>query len=347
MGRFSVVIPVFNAEEYFEECLDSVLDQTFDDYEVVIVDDGSSDGSSGIADEYASIHADRIKCIHQENAGQLFARRAGYFAASGEYIVSLDADDLLVPRALEILDALLVLTGADMIMFDAYVGLLRKKKFLNYPFEDGETFEGEASKKALYELLAGTDILNNLCTKAFSAQLLDRQRDYGFAKEMRLGEDAIQAMALVSAARRIVVTAAPLYVYRMNESGVTHSFRQKYFLDLALHTEIIKEFCIQWKLTNGEMLAGKRFLRNYCALLRKMCREGELGKAALEGRSKEGYFRQVYESVGHSGMELRDRITLALVYRGSYELILAVFYIENHARKMYEMLNSALFQKGQ
>lgn len=327
--RFSVVIPVFNAEDYLEECLDSVLGQTFGDYEIVIVDDGSTDGSGRIADEYSLTHTGRMQCIHQRNSGQLFARRAGYFSASGEYIVSLDADDMLVPSALEVLNAALIATGADMVLFDAYLGLSKKKKLLSYPFENGRMFETESDKTVLYELMAGTDTLNNLCTKAFSARLLDFEADYEFARRMRFGEDAVQAMALVSAARRIVATTAPLYVYRMNEKGITHSFNQAYFDDLALHTEVIKGYCEKWALPDGTMLAVVRYLKLFCSLLRKMFRAKKLDRTALSRRSEDRYFRKAYEAFGHCRIGIRNRITLLLVCKNNYELTVAILCLES------------------
>ncbi len=94
---FSIILPVYNVEKYLQECIDSILRQTFIDYEVILVDDGSTDQSGTICDKYAA-EDPRIKVIHQQNCGQAAARNHGTQAASGEYVVYLDSDDLWASR---------------------------------------------------------------------------------------------------------------------------------------------------------------------------------------------------------------------------------------------------------
>lgn len=96
---FSVIIPAYNVEEYLDECVESVLDNSLEDYEIVLVDDGSSDGTSRLVDEWVQRDT-RIKAIHQENRGLSAARNAGLAASKGWYVVFLDADDCLAPWAL-------------------------------------------------------------------------------------------------------------------------------------------------------------------------------------------------------------------------------------------------------
>ena len=94
---FSVVIPVYNVKDYLEKCIDSVLAQTSDDTEIILVDDGSTDGESGqICDRYAEKHPDQIRVIHQNNRGVSSARNSGIRAATGEFIVFIDGDDYIV-----------------------------------------------------------------------------------------------------------------------------------------------------------------------------------------------------------------------------------------------------------
>jgi len=89
---FSIIIPVYNVEQYLAECVDSILSQTFEDYEVILIDDGSPDRSGAICDEYA-LRDDRIKVIHKENSGVSDTRNTGMKVAKGEYILFLDSDD--------------------------------------------------------------------------------------------------------------------------------------------------------------------------------------------------------------------------------------------------------------
>ena len=91
---FSVIVPVYNVEKYLPECIESVLNQSFGDFELILVDDGTKDNSGVICDEYAQKDA-RVKVIHQDNAGQAVARNTGTDIAQGEYIIYLDSDDYI------------------------------------------------------------------------------------------------------------------------------------------------------------------------------------------------------------------------------------------------------------
>lgn len=90
---FSVIVPVYNVEKYLKECVDSILSQTFTDFELILVDDGSKDSSGAICDEYAA-KDNRVKVIHKENGGQSTARNMGVDAATGQYVIFLDSDDM-------------------------------------------------------------------------------------------------------------------------------------------------------------------------------------------------------------------------------------------------------------
>ena len=124
----SVIIPVYNVEEYLRECIDSVLNQTYDVLEVILVDDGSSDASGDICDEYAEKYT-RIQVIHQKNQGQAFARNTGFAVAKGKYIYFIDSDDWIVPETLEKLVKKAEQENAEIVFFDAYSYTEHPEKF--------------------------------------------------------------------------------------------------------------------------------------------------------------------------------------------------------------------------
>lgn len=127
--KVSVVIPVYNVEKFLPRCLDSVLAQTFDDWEAICVNDGSTDKSGQILCEYAA-HDKRIRVIDKENSGVSDARNMGVAAARGEYVLYLDSDDFIHKQTLEITYGLAVKHGADMVSFrydvDFHRGMLQK-----------------------------------------------------------------------------------------------------------------------------------------------------------------------------------------------------------------------------
>ena len=115
---FSVVIPVYNVKDYLPKCIDSVLAQDFADYEIILVDDGSTDGESGaICDRYAAAHPERIRVIHKPNGGLGDARNVGLEAAAGEYLVFIDSDDYVGPGMLKTLAAAIARFHSDVIDF--------------------------------------------------------------------------------------------------------------------------------------------------------------------------------------------------------------------------------------
>lgn len=116
----SIVIPVYNVEKYLAECVDSVLNQTYTDYEIILVDDGATDSSGRMCDEYAQKDP-RIRVIHQENGGLSAARNTGLAAARGEYVYFLDSDDWIEACALEQLTALAHAEAADVVFFDGSI----------------------------------------------------------------------------------------------------------------------------------------------------------------------------------------------------------------------------------
>ena len=117
---FSVVIPVYNVKDYLPKCIDSVLAQDFEDYEVILIDDGSTDGESGeICDRYAAAHPERIRAIHKPNGGVGEARNVGIEAAQGEYLIFIDSDDYIAPDMFRVLADAVARFGSDIIGFGA------------------------------------------------------------------------------------------------------------------------------------------------------------------------------------------------------------------------------------
>lgn len=141
----SVVIPVYNVEKYLAECVDSVLGQSYTDYEIILVDDGATDASGRMCDEYA-LKDSRIRVIHQPNGGLSAARNTGLREVQGEYVYFLDSDDYIEPYALEHLTALAEKERADVVFFDGYVFFdeceeddtaSRYIRHMSYPTEKG------------------------------------------------------------------------------------------------------------------------------------------------------------------------------------------------------------------
>ncbi len=120
----TVCIPVYNVEQYLSECLDSVFSQDYSNFNVVMVDDGSTDNSGLICDDYVARYPQRAFVVHKDNEGPLLARRDGFARAAGQYVMCVDSDDALMPGALSAVAVSVAKTGADVVRF----GFTRKSE---------------------------------------------------------------------------------------------------------------------------------------------------------------------------------------------------------------------------
>lgn len=192
MPKLSVVIPVYNAEKYLEQCIDSVLGQTFSDFELIIVDDGSTDGSGSICDLYAKADP-RVRVIHTKNQGVVAARRTGANLAQGEYIACVDSDDWLDPDFYRSLFELSSESNAD-IFICAHV--IRREKCVNTTtfapgYYDKKALEDMVYPQMMYDMYAGKyHIAPSLWDKLFRADLLRRVYE-NVHTNVTLGEDAV------------------------------------------------------------------------------------------------------------------------------------------------------------
>ena len=116
--KLSIIVPVYKVEEYLGECVDSLLSQTIDDYEIILVDDGSPDNSGKIADEYAAANPDMIRVLHIDNGGQGRARNFALDIAKGDFVGFVDSDDWVTHDMYEKMYASAAETGADVVVCD-------------------------------------------------------------------------------------------------------------------------------------------------------------------------------------------------------------------------------------
>ncbi len=220
---FSILVPIYNAEAYLEECLNSALRQTERDFELVLVDDGSSDSSGAICDRYAAELPERVKAIHQVNRGLILARRAGVAAAEGDYCVFLDADDTIAEDTLETVKQTIEREHADVVIYNFYNRYLPDETLdMATPvFADGTVFRGEGKRK-LYEQIVSSWRLNNIWSKAIRTPLVKQDdtpfEEFAFNPHM---EDLLQSLYPLTHANCVVYLAKPLYYYRRNFLGIS------------------------------------------------------------------------------------------------------------------------------
>lgn len=321
---FSIILPIYNVEKYLAECIDSILSQTFGDFELILVDDGSKDSSGSICDAYAE-KDERIKVIHKENGGLSDARNFGTNVAQGEYIVYIDSDDYVTSNDF-LLDLIRIIkkSGSDIVLYK-YSKLYDDTKTLSdSTFSLSFANDIDDSDKLLYELVKRDAYYGMAWVKTFRRGLVV-ENGISFEKGL-LGEDMDWYFNLVLCAKTYSAIDTSYIAYRQRSGSITSSHKLKNLTDFIYILE-------KWsdKIKNAEISETKRkalmgaLAKYYSNLLITYSRLKDKNKKQYKYRIKALSFlldhslssrpqkiKKVYKLVGFSGvvlmLKLYDRI---------------------------------------
>ncbi len=210
--KVSIIVPVYNAEKYIDECAQSLINQTLEDIEIIFIDDGSNDKSGGIVDEYAELDS-RVKVIHQKNAGSALARQTGLDIATGEYIKFVDSDDKIDLKTCEICYAAIRKDDADILVHGGFS--FNEDKIWVY-----KKFSDRLITHQNFEL-----IVRSACLTMYRTDFL-RENNVNFFGMQDMGEDQCFNMMCYPLARKIKMIPDMLYYYRQNPSSMCHTWNK-------------------------------------------------------------------------------------------------------------------------
>lgn len=243
-SKVSIIIPVFNAESSLDRCLESVLNQDFTSVEVILVNDGSTDGSAVICDRYAS-EDERIVVIHKENGGVSSARNAGIDAASGEYIMFLDSDDVLGSVALEQMYG----RSCDMVMGGFRKVAQGKTQYSRIPKCDRVYAGEEQMCLFLDENIGKSDcfMLNSSCFKLYKRSVV-QENGLRFDHKLRYGEDKMFVFNFLKYASSVRTVDAVVYDYILAADSLSSDVKSdshlsQVFLLLEAYVPLLSELC--------------------------------------------------------------------------------------------------------
>lgn len=211
----SIIVPIYNAEKYLDSCIQSVLRQTYTNWELILIDDGSTDKSGRIAEEYGFAD-ERITVFHQKNLGVSLARNQGIDEATGNYVVFLDADDELIEDCLAKTVNIAEETNADVV-----AGRSCENQEL---FQDRIIWTGaEALENSLKDHL----FTYSACAKLIRREFIGKTR---FTPDIRINEDSYFVFQLLCKQNVFVLTNDVIYFYRANSESLSRTvFSEKYF----------------------------------------------------------------------------------------------------------------------
>lgn len=221
----SIIIPVYNSEKFLHRCVNSVLNQSFQNWELILVDDGSYDTSGKICDEFAQ-YDERIKVIHKSNGGVSSARNIGLDLATGEYIMFVDSDDWLEP---DLCQKLFDGIGQCDLAIGGYKAVLKKRQIQHIAKDIRLNFPECCSP--IFYVLYENELLNAPFSKLYKQDIIRKQR---FDENTKLGEDFLFNLDYISKCSNISIVATSSYIYNMtNENSATKKFRKDNFVQIV------------------------------------------------------------------------------------------------------------------
>lgn len=234
--KISVIIPIYKVEDYLCQCIDSVLEQTYKELEVILVDDGSPDGCPAICDDYVQKDS-RVRVVHKQNGGLSEARNVGINLATGDYIVFLDSDDYYNnPFFFQNIVDKLEIKEVDFICFQRqrFVDGMDGKILRSLPYSDDELNEDNFS--CLVQRLSITDRLDaSACMKFLNRSFLLKNKL--FFKKGIYSEDVDWFMRVLLNAKTMSVVNSVAYCYRLRSTSISHNVKLKNILDLFSSVE--------------------------------------------------------------------------------------------------------------
>ncbi|QNK48151.1 glycosyltransferase [Brevibacterium sp. PAMC23299] len=246
----SIIVPVFNAEKYLTKCINSLLNQSHKNIEVILIDDGSTDNSGIICDEFAMKNKN-VKVIHQNNAGPSKTRNVGIDAAQGKYIQFVDSDDFIEPNMTEIL--IKSINNGNELVICGY-----KSMFLiegsNIIHNCKSNIDGKFTLSEFmlhFGDLFRDNFINSLWNKLYITNLI-RNHNVRFIDNLHMGEDLLFNLAYIKACKSISIINKYLYNYVIiSNNSLTVSFKKDYFINQQMLFLRVKDFLLEANFYEG------------------------------------------------------------------------------------------------
>lgn len=314
----SIVIPMYNAEEYIGQMITSIIKQTYENWELIIIDDGSSDSSYEVCKLFDD---QRITIVSQENQGQMVARINGIAQAHGEYTLVVDADDYLETNCLEKIADAVKENHPDMVFFEYY------------SFFDGKKNRQECHFSDLPEIYSQDTIVNyiikhwnhQLWNKAIKTKLLKRGSKEAIKEKVKINGDYALVMPVMCYVNSIKVLDDMLYNYRVASSSISHTYSFQQIADTDYISSNIVELMKKHGLLTKEIMDNIYIANLHMILLiaNQLVTSNAMSRSMLAELKKMNIYRESakYERIEYIGT--RNWI-LSKVYRNNMYLLLPV-----------------------
>lgn len=338
--KISIVIPVYNVEKYLTECIESVLCQNFDDFEIILVNDGSTDSSGMICEAYTKQYQDKIKLIQQSNSGLLLARRVGFGVATGEVVMSLDSDDKLRQGALRRINEVFSEYKVDLVLFK----YSRKENFssagVEPPFNESRYFDTSNIEELRYRLCSSST-LNPMWIKAIRREFIGSDFDYSKYAGLSYGEDLLQSLPVFDSISSAYYINESLYYYRVNYSSLTKRFTDEQVRSRGIVRREQMRYAEKWARVhdNWSLLSGAKGLciTSFAELAQSASESlnWQEALAVVKVISNKDEFRNIYNDMSARKKVRKDfQIISFLMFNRLYKPIIVICRTKGKLRKM-------------
>lgn len=246
MDLVSIIVPVYNAEEYIGTCIESIQKQSHQNIEILLINDGSKDGSAEICDKYQKEDS-RIKVFHRENNGVSASRNYGIEHAAGDYIQFVDADDSLEPGTVEENLRIVKETGAELVLFSFRYHIVDENRIQDNAF--AESFVGDAEEffEKYFIMLIDKELINPPWNKFIDSRIL-KDGSIRFNENYSICEDMAFTAELLNRSNRIAFNPKMHYNYNLKSTGsLVFRFHENYFEALTYYYDMSMKYCERFK----------------------------------------------------------------------------------------------------
>ena len=330
METVSIIIPIYNAQKYIETCLDSVIKQTYQHFEVVLVDDGSKDASGVICDNYAK-NDRRITVYHRENSGVSAARNFGLEHAKGKYILFVDADDAMESDMLE----------GCVLLAESYKAELVICSFRYHMMDDNRVVENslgsdfcETAKELFdhwFTVLVEKEILNPPWNKFVRKDLLDKNQ-IRFHEKFSICEDMAFSIQILAASKKTVLTGKMYYNYYLKSSGtLVYKFHENYFEALTNFYDSAYQYCKKFNNNSKQIRClNTRYVNLIIMFLKQICTKSHWDKEErYEKMRKIGSNERFLRSLKSTSLNSKKRLVCFFLQTGQFYLIHLLYKLKS------------------
>lgn len=262
--KISVIVPVYNKREYLEQCINSILLQTYWNLELLLIDDASTDGSSEICDRYGQ-EDERVRTFHKQNGGPTSACIVGLEHAIGDYYMFVDSDDHISSGMLKEMTVHLIGQKGEIVCCNHILEKQKETVAVFSPLKPG-VYEGERLQKEIKDRLIGNEertIPMSRCMKLFEKSVFEGNEKY-YDTKIRMGDDFnLICPALYNSTRIVMMEKGLFYHYRYVEDSIVHSYDAGMFDSVKRLSDSLYELVKDKKVPQGE----KKVDREYCYML--------------------------------------------------------------------------------